>query len=297
VTPLRRRMLEELQRRNYASETIRGYILSVKQFAEYFGKSPEKMGAEEIRRFQLYLLQEKKLAPGTVEMRMSALRFLYKKVLKRRDLTYDDLIFPKTPRKLPVVLSQPEVKRLIEAAPNLLYRTVLIVLYSTGVRRTEASLLKVSDIDSERRVIHVRQGKGSRDRDVPLTPKLLEALRQYWRWKKPRNYLFPSTPGHRGREGSISHKTIWYACKIAAAKAGIKKRIGPHTLRHSYATHLLEAGADLRTIQLLLGHQELKDTIIYLHLSQRHLHAAINPLDQIELRAYGEKPPTEDEDK
>jgi len=297
VTPLRRRMLEELQRRNYASETIRGYILSVKQFAEYFGKSPEKMGAEEIRRFQLYLLQEKKLAPGTVEMRMSALRFLYKRVLKRRDLTYDDLIFPKTPRKLPVVLSQPEVKRLIEAAPNLLYRTVLMVLYSTGVRRTEASLLKVSDIDSDRRVIHVRQGKGSRDRDVPLTPKLLEALRQYWRWKKPQNYLFPSTPGHRGREGSISHKTIWYACKIAAAKAGIKKRIGPHTLRHSYATHLLEAGADLRTIQLLLGHQELKDTIIYLHLSQRHLHAAINPLDQIELRAYGEKPPREDENK
>ena len=239
MTPLRRRMLEELQRRNYASETIRGYILSVKQFAEYFGKSPEKMGAEEIRRFQLYLLQEKKLAPGTVEMRMSALRFLYKKVLKRRDLTYDDLIFPKTPRKLPVVLSQPEVKRLIEAAPNLLYRTVLMVLYSTGVRRTEASLLKVSDIDSERRVIHVRQGKGSRDRDVPLTPKLLEALREYWRWKKPQNYLFPSTPGHRGGEGSISHKTIWYACKIAATQAGIKKRIGPHTLRHSYATHLL----------------------------------------------------------
>src|SRR5271157_6208971 len=169
-------MLEELQRRNYSPETIRSYILSVKQFAEYFGKSPERMGAEEVRRFQLYLLKEKKLAPGTVEMRMSALRFLYKKVLKRRDLTYDDLIFPKTPRKLPVVLSQPEVKRLIEAAPNLLYRTVLIVLYSTGVRRTEASLLKVSDIDSERRVIHVRQGKGSRDRDVPMTTKLLEAI-------------------------------------------------------------------------------------------------------------------------
>jgi integrase/recombinase XerD len=295
VTPLRRRMLEELQRRNYASETIRSYILSVKQFAEYFGKSPQKMGAEEIRRFQLYLLREKKLDPGTVEMRMSALRFLYKKVLKRRDLAYDDLIFPKTPRKLPVVLSQQEVKRLIEAAPNLLYRTVLMVLYSTGVRRTEASLLKVSDIDSERRVIHVRQGKGSRDRDVPLTPKLLEALRQYWRWKKPRVYLFPSTPGHRGLDGPISHRTIWYVCKIAAVKAGIKKRIGPHTLRHSFATHLLEAGADLRTIQLLLGHQELKDTIIYLHLSQRHLHAAVNPLEQIEIRPYGEQPATEEQ--
>ena len=196
-----------------------------------------------------------------------------------------------------MVLSQEEVKRLIEAAPNLLYRTLLMLLYSTGIRRTEASLLKVSDIDSERRVIHVRQGKGSRDRDVPLTPKLLEALRQYWRWKKPRVYLFPSTPGHRGVEQPISGETVWYACHRAAVKAGIQKRIGPHTLRHSFATHLLEAGADLRTIQLLLGHRELKDTIVYLHLSQRHLHAALNPLEQIEIRAYGEKPPTEDQDK
>jgi integrase/recombinase XerD len=297
VTPLCRRMLEELQRRNYSPETTRGYILAVKQFAEYFGKSPEKMGAEEVRRFQLYLLKDKKLAPGTVEIRMSALRFLYKKTLKRRDLAYDDLIFPKTPQKLPVVLSQGEVKRLIEAAPNLLYRTLLMVLYSTGIRRKEASLLKVRDIDSERRVIHIRQGKGSRDRDLPLTPKLLTALREYWCWKKPQNYLFPSTPGHHGLEGSISDKTVWYACKRAAEKAGIKKRIGPHTLRHSFATHMLEAGADLRTIQLLLGDRELKDTIIYLHLSRRHLHADINPLDQIELCAYGEKPPMEDQDK
>lgn len=297
MTPLRRRMLEELQRRNYSPETTRGYILAVKQFAEYFGRSPEKMGAEEIRRFQLYLLREKKLAPGTVEVRIAALRFLYKKVLKRRDLAYDDLIFPKTPEKLPVVLSQEEVKRLIEAAPNLLYRTLLMVLYSTGVRRKEASLLKVSDIDSQRQVLHIRHGKGSRDRDLPLTPKLLAALREYWRWKKPQNYLFPSTPGHRGLEQPISDETVWYACSRAAAKAGIKKRIGPHTLRHSFATHTLEAGADLRTIQLLLGHRELKDTIIYLHLSRRHLHAAINPLEQIELRAYGEKPPMEDPDK
>ena len=296
MTPLRRRMLEELQRRNISPSTTRGYILAVKQFAEYFGKSPEKLGAEEIRRFQLYLLNEKKLAPGTVEMRMSALRFLYRKTLKRRDLAYDDLVFPKTPTKLPVVLSPEEVTCLIEAAPNLLYRTLLMVLYSTGIRRTEASLLKVSDIDSARRLIHIRQGKGSRDRDVPLTPKLLEALRQYWRWKKPQNYLFPSTPGHRGLEGPISDKVVWYACKRAAARAGIKKRIGPHTLRHSLATHMLEGGADLRTIQWLLGHRELKDTIIYLHLSQRHLHAAVNPLDQIQLRAYGENPPTEDQD-
>ena len=297
MTSLRRRMLEELQRRNYSPSTTRGYILAVKQFAEYFDKSPERMGAEEIRRFQLHLLNEKKLSAGTVEIRMAALRFLYKKVLRRRDLTYEDLIFPKTPRKLPVVLSQDEVKRLIEAAPNLLYRTLLVLLYSTGVRRTEASLLKVSDIDSEHQVIHIRQGKGSRDRDVPLTPKLLEALRQHWHWKKPRVYLFPSTPGHRGVEQPISGETIWYACHRAAVKAGIQKPLGPHTLRHSFATHMQEAGADLRTIQLLLGHRELKHTIVYLHLSQRHLHAAPNPLEQIEIRPYGEKPPSEERDK
>ena len=296
MTPLRQRMLEELQRRNYSPATTRGYILAVRQFAEHFGKSPEQLGAEEVRRFQLYLLNEKKLAPGTVEMRMSALRFLYKKTLKRRDLAYDDLIFPKKPKKLPVVLSPEEVTRMIEAARNLMHRTILLVLYATGIRRTEASLLKVSDIDSERMVIHIRQGKGSRDRDVPMTPKLLEALREHWRWKRPKVYLFPSTSGHRGVEQPISDKTVWYACKEAAARAGINKRIGPHTLRHSFATHLMEAGTDLRTIQLLMGHAHLEHTTIYLHLSHRHLHAAINPLDQIELRAYGEKPPTEGQD-
>jgi integrase/recombinase XerD len=242
------------------------------------------------------LLKDKKLAPSTVEIRMSALRFLYKKTLKRRDLAYDDLIFPKTPQKLPVVLSPEEVTRLIEAAPNLMYRTLLMLLYGTGIRRTEASLLKVSDIDRERRVIHIRQGKGSRDRNVPLSPRLLEALREYWLWKKPKVYLFPSTSGHHGLEGPISDKVVWHACKVAASKAGIKKRIGPHTLRHTFATHLLEAGEDLRTIQLLLGHQELKHTTIYLHLSWRHLHAAINPLDQIQIRPYGEGRPPEDRD-
>jgi integrase/recombinase XerD len=288
VTPLRQRMLEELQRRNYSPATTRGYILAVKQFANYFHRSPEQLGATEIRRFQLYLLNQKKLAPGTVEGRMSALRFLYKKTLKRRDIAYDDLIFPKTPQKLPVVLSPDEVKRLIEAAPNLLHRTILMVLYGTGIRRTEASLLKVSDVDSERMVIHVHQGKGSRDRDVPMTAKLLEVLREYWRWKRPKIYLFPSTSGHRGVEHPISDKTVWYAVKEAGKRAGIQKRIGPHTLRHSFATNLMEAGTDLRTIQLLMGHAHLEDTTVYLHLSQRHLHAAINPLDQITIRSHGE---------
>jgi site-specific recombinase XerD len=228
-------------------------------------------------------------------MRMSALRFLYKKTLKRRDLAFDDLVFPKTPRKLPVVLSPEEVTRLIEAAANLMHRTILMVLYATGMRRSEASLLKVSDIDSQRMVIHVRQGKGSRDRDVPLTPKLLEALRQYWRWKRPKVYLFPSTSGHRGVEQPISDTTVWHACRGAAVRAGIKKRIGPHTLRHSFATHLLEVGTDLRTIQLLMGHQRLEHTTLYLHLSQRHLHAALNPLDQIDISPYGEARPSQDQ--
>ena len=291
MTRLRQRMLEELQRRNYSPATTRGYIHAVKQFAEYFGRSPERMGAEEVRRFQLYLLKEKKLAPSTVEIRLSALRFLYRKTLKRRDLTFDDLVFPKTPKKLPVVLSPEEIARLIESAPNRMYRMILIVLYGTGMRRTEASQLQVSDIDSQRMVIHIRGGKGSRDRDISLTPKLLEALREYWRWKRPKVWLFPSRsrPGGVGSvERPISNKIVWNACQLAAARAGIEKRIGPHTLRHSFATHLLEAGTDLRTIQLLMGHADLKDTTVYLHLSRRHLQAAANPLDQITL-GYGER--------
>lgn len=281
MTSLRQRVLDELQRRNYSPATTRGYILAIKQFADYFGKSPEHLGGAEIRQFETYLFRDKKLAPGTVEGRMSALRFLYKKTLKRRDIAYDDLVFPKAPRKLPVVLSPEEVSRVIGAAPNLMHRTIIMVLYATGIRRTEASLLKLSDVDSARMVIHVRQGKGSRDRDVPMTTKLLEALREYWRWKRPKLYLFPSTEGQRGIEQPISDKTIWHVCREAAKRAGIKKRVGAHTLRHSFATTLMESGTDLRTIQLLMGHANLEHTTLYLHMSQRHLHAAPNPLDQI----------------
>ena len=288
MTALRKRMLEDLQRRNYNVDTIRGYILAVEQFAKHFDKSPELMGVEEIGQFQLYLLREKKLALGTIALRMGALRFLYKKTLKRRDLDFDDLPLLKTPKKLPVVLSPDEVTRLIEAAPSLFYRTVLMLLYATGLRRAEAADLKVSDIDSSLMLIHVRQGKGSRDRELPLTQKVLDALREYWRAAKikPRVYLFPSRKEPTAEERPISDKTVWHACHEAALRAGISKRIGPHTLRHSFATNMLEAGADLRTIQLLLGHRHLKDTAIYLHLSRRHLRAAANPLDQITLREF-----------
>lgn len=289
MTRLRQRMLDDLRRRNYSPDTIRGYIRAVQQFAEYFGRSPEQMGAEELRRYQIHLLYERKLALGTVENNISALRFLYKRTLKRRDLAFDDLPFPKQPRTLPTVLSQDEVTRLIEAAASRMHRMLLMLLYATGMRRTEASLLKVRDIDSQRMVIHIQRGKGLRDRDLPLTPKLLEALRDYWRWKQPRVYLFPSRLGDRSIEPPISDKTVWNVCRTAAKRAGIQKRLSPHSLRHSFATHL-ESGADLRTIQLLLGHERLEDTTIYLHLSQRHLHAAINPLDQLTLRSLQEQP-------
>jgi integrase/recombinase XerD len=295
VTPLRQRMLEDLQRRNYSADTIRGYIHAVEEFAQYFHKSPELLGVEEIGQFQLHLLREKKLALGTIALRMGALRFLYRKTLKRRDLDLYDLPLLKTPKKLPVVLSPEEVTQLIEAAPNLLYRTLLVLLYATGLRRAELAHLKVSDIDSALMLMHVQQGKGSRDRELPLTSKVLDALRQYWRAAKikPRVYLFPTRKEPTEEEKPISDKTVWNACHEAALRAGLTKRIGPHTLRHCFATHLLESGTDLRTIQMLLGHRSLKDTAIYLHLSRRHLRAAINPLDQITLREFDRHSPPE----
>jgi site-specific recombinase XerD len=260
----------------------------VQEFAAYFGRSPEQLGAEEVRAFQLHMIREKKLAPGTVALRLGALRFLYKKVLRRRDLDLEDLPLVKAPRKLPVVLSPDEVTRLIEGALNLCHRTILMLLSATGLRRAEAAHLPIRDIDRARLLIHVHPGKGARDRDLPLTPKLLEALREYWRscQHKPRTYLFPSRMEPIQPERPISDKVIWNACHEAALRAGLTKRIGPHTLRHSLATHWLEAGTDLRTIQVLLGQQRLKDTAVYLHVSRQHLQAAINPLDLITIRDF-----------
>ena len=186
--------------------------------------------------------------------------------------------YPKDRRRLPTVLSLEEVARLIDAAGNLMQRALLMTLYGTGMRRTEVSLLKVSDIDSRRMMIRVERGKGGTGRDLPLSPALLETLREYWRWKKPRIYLFPSSTHKCGPDRPISDKTVWYACKEAALHARITKHVTPHTLRHSWATHLLEAGTDLRTIQVLLGHVDLETTARYLHLSQRHLQTVIDGL-------------------
>jgi integrase/recombinase XerD len=285
MTPLRQRMIEELQRRNYSQATIQSYIFAVKDFAEYFHKSPDLLGAEEVRQYQLYLINEKKLVARTVKVRMSALRFFYWKTLNRRDIYFDDLPIPKTPKTLPTVLSPEEVVRLIGAALSLMHRTILILLYATGIRRAELKWLKVSDIDSPRMVIHIEQGKGRRDRDIPMTPIVLELLREYWRHTKSRVYMFPSplVP-----EKPISSKTVWNVVHEAAVRAGLTKRIGPHTLRHSFATHHIEGGTDLLVLQSLLGHAELKNTLVYVHLSQRQMRAAVNPLDRLTLQPPAE---------
>jgi len=293
MTPLRQRMLEELQRRNYSQTTIDSYILAVKEFAKYCNKSPDLLGAEDVRRYQLYLINMKKLAPQTVKVRMSALRFFYWKTLKRRDLHFDDLPMPKEPMKLPVVLGSGEVTQLIEGASSLKQRTRLMILYGTGIRRSELRLLKLTDIDSKRMVIHIRQGKGRRDRDLPMTPKLLEALREYWRSARPAVYLFPSPRKVDGQERPISSKTVWHTCHAAAVRAGLTKAIHPHTLRHSFATQHMDSGTDLRTIQHLLGHADLKNTAVYLHLSQHHMRAAVNPLDQLDLKKRDLQEPPE----
>jgi len=284
MTPLRQRMIEELQRHNYSQATIEAYIFSVKDYAEYFHKSPALLGVEEVRQYQLHLINDKKLAAQTVKVRMSALRFFYWKTLKRRDIYFDDLPLPKTPKKLPTVLSPDEIVRLIGAAASLMHRTILILLYATGIRRAELRWLKLSDIDSERMVIHIEEGKGRRDRDIPMTPIVLQALREYWQHAKSKVYLFPSPDATNGPEKPISSKTVWNVVHEAAVRAGLKKRIHPHTLRHSFATHHIEGGTDLLVLQSLLGHAELKNTLVYIHLSQHRMRSAVNPLDRLTLQ-------------
>ena len=287
MTRLRKLMLEELQRRNFSSETIRGYLGTVEGFAKHFGKPPDRLGPDHIRQWQAYLLHERKLAVGTVVNHVAALRFFFRRVLKRR-LPMDSIPYPKyTHHRTPRVLSPDEVARLIDAAGTLQARVILMVLYSTGMRRSELVHLRVEDIDSERMVIHIHKGKGGKDRDVPLCPRLLETLREYWRWKKPRTWLFPGQPRADGKH--LTDKAIWHVCNDAARHACIKKRVSPHMLRHSFATHLLEDGADLPTIQVLLGHADLEATSIYLHLSRRHLEKTVNPLEHLTISGTSDR--------
>ena len=225
-----RKMLEELERRNYSEGTTLRYLRYVERFAQHFGKSPDKLCPDHLRIYQAYLLKVRKLDPGTVECHVSALRFLFIRTLHRHEFR-QFLPYPKVRRKLPKILSLEEVARLIDASSDLFERTLLMVLYGTGMRRSEIARLKIDDIDSQRMVLHVVNGKGSKDRDLPLSPKLLETLRAYWRWLQPQTYLFPSRT-NRDAEQPITDKTVWRICSEAARKAGIRKTVTPHLVRH-----------------------------------------------------------------
>ena len=283
------KMLEELQRRNYSSDTIRIYLHAVKDFGKHFRRRPEKLGPDELRKYQVYLLKKRKLAVGTVVIRVAALRFFFTRTLKRQGF-HEEIPYPKCPERKPTVLSKQEVAGLINAAGNLKRRALLMTLYATGVRRTEGALLKVTDIDSARMMVYVECGKGGNGRSIPLSPILQETLREYWRWYKPKGYLFPSRycRWQEKKKGEkidrpISGKTIWHACHDAARHAGIKKHVTPHTLRHSFATHLLDDGADLPTLQKLLGHGDIRTTEKYTHISARHLRKRFHLLENLKL--------------
>ena len=289
MTQLRQIMLEELERRNYAQSTIRTYIRTVEHYSQHFHRPPDQLGLEHIREYQAAMFRTWKLAPNTVAQRLAALRFLYIQVLKR-GWSAAETPYPKKVLHLPEILSQQEVARLIDATETPFQRILVMTLYATGARRAEVARLKVTDIDSRRMVVHIRGGKGRKDRDVMLSPALLEALRTYWRGlrHKPSEWLFPGNRWHTSSR-PVTTKVLWTACREAAVRGGLEhKNIHPHTLRHCFATHLLEAGADLRTIQVLLGHRDLEETTIYLHLSSKHLSATSSPLDTLQLGTPGE---------
>ena len=243
MTALRQRMLEDLQIRNYSPTTIRLYLHSVAEFAKHFHKPPDQLGPEHIRQYQLFLIKEKQACQSTCVQLVCALRFLYTHTLHRK-IEIERIPFPRRERTLPLILSREEVKALLEAPPKLRDRAVLAALYGSGLRISEATQLKPPDIDARRNVLWVRQGKGRKDRQTLLPPKLLELLRAYWRIERPGEWLFPS---RSNRARPIAPKVIFLACRSAARRAGILKPVHPHSLRHAFATHLLESGTNLRT--------------------------------------------------
>jgi integrase/recombinase XerD len=276
MTELRRRMIEELRLRNYSPNTITIYIRCVAQFAQHFRLSPDRLGPEHIRQYQLFLVQEKEVSWALFNQTVCALRFFYHHIL-HRDWMIEHIPYPRQEEKLPVVLSPAEVAAVFEAIPNLKHRTILMTIYAGGLRVAEVTHLLVSDIDSQRQVISVRQGKGRKDRQVMLSPKLLEVLRIYWKSFRPRVWLFPGeSPGQ-----PISSETVWRVCRQAGEAAHLSKPISPHTLRHCFATHLLEDATDLRRIQVLLGHRNLKTTARYLHVSNLAVRTTVSPLDRL----------------
>lgn len=275
MTLLRQRMLEDMQIRNFSQNTQRSYLQQISLFARHFRRSPDGLGPENIRAYQLYLTKEKKLAPGSILIATSALRFLYTVTMKRPWDVEEVLPMPKKPQTLPVILSPEEVRQFLSCVPRRKARTALTVCYATGLRVSEAIALKPTDIDSQRMTIRVTQGKGQKDRDVMLSEQLLTILRDWYRFARPTEWLFPGViPGSH-----ITRSGIENACTLAHERSGLSKPVTPHSLRHAFACHLLEYGTDLRTIQLLLGHRSLSTTARYLRLATSKVCATRSPLD------------------
>lgn len=285
MTPLRQRMIEDLQLRNLSPATQRNYIAHVAAFARFFGQSPEALDQEAVRQYLLYLLNERKMSPENVNQQASALKFLY---LTTLEMPWSDADFPrvKRPHRLPVVLSHEEVVQFFDHVPSLKYRAALMICYGAGLRVSEAVAVKVSDIDSQRMLIRVEQGKGRKDRYTMLSPRLLEVLRVYWRAARPQTYLFPSwrTGLHLGAS------SLQYACRDAWLRSGLRKRITVHTLRHSFATHLLENGTDVRIIQVLLGHSRIDTTARYTAVTPQLVGATLSPLDRLDRKTVPARP-------
>jgi site-specific recombinase XerD len=274
MTPLRQRMLEDMAVRNLADNTQAAYIHQVVAYAKHFDRSPEELGTEDIRAYQVYLTQTRMLSPSSVSVATGALRFLYKVTLKRT-WAIEEIPMPKRPFTLPVILSREEVMRFLDAVGSLKHRTILMTAYAAGLRVSEVTHLKVTDIDSQRMMLRVDQGKGRKDRYVMLSPRLLDELRAYWKAAQPRLWLFPGDlPGQ-----PITRDAVGQACQKAHRASGIQKPITPHSLRHAFATHLLESGTDVRTIQLLLGHRSLATTSRYLKVAASTICATASPFD------------------
>lgn len=277
MTPLRRRMIEDMRIRNLAPLTQNAYVEQVARFARHFALPPERLGQEEIRTWQIYLVEERRLAASSISVAVAALRFLYTVTLKRPWVVDDDIPTSRQPKKLPVVPSPEEVAQFLDAVKSLKHRVILTVCYAAGLRISEAVYLKPAAIDSQRMVIRVEAGKGDKDRYVMLSPTLLQLLRNYWKATRPQEWLFPGDrPGQ-----PISTSAVEIACRQTLERSGIGKAITPHSLRHAFAVHLLESGADLRTIQLLLGHRSLNTTSRYLRIATSKVCATDSPLETL----------------
>ena len=288
VSPLRRRMLDDMAMRGLRQETQRNYIMFVRGFAAFLGRSPETATAEDVRRFQVHQA-ESGVQPPTVNCSVSALRFLFTVTLDRPDLSRR-LVLVRQARKLPSVLSVEEVGRLLEAAPGPKHKAALGVAYGAGLRVSEVVALKTGDIDSTRMLIRVEQGKGRKDRNAMLSPQLLELLRQWWREGRRRGVMLPQGwlfPGRNSLE-PLSTRQLNRAVHEAAEAAGIKKRVSPHTLRHSFATHLLEQDVDIRVIQVLLGHSKLDTTALYARVATKTIRSVTGPLERLKLLMEGD---------